>query len=89
MKNADRSELLIAFHGIGHEFQGVLVCSACWFQRVETEEGGRGIGNIEPMVDRVFQINYEEPLEQAEERFLPWLEQSIVRAIEIWRTASL
>ncbi len=89
MKNANRSELLIAFHGIGHEFQGVLACSACWFQRVETEAGEREIGGIEPLAERVFQINYKEPLEQAEERFLPWLEQSIVRAIELWRTASL
>ena len=89
MKNANRSELLIAFHGIGHEFQGVLACSACWFQRVETEAGEREIGDIEPTVDRVFQINYKEPLEQTEERFLPWLEQSIVRAIELWRTTSL
>ncbi len=89
MQNANQSELLIAFHGIGHEFQGVLACSACWFQRVETEEGEREIGNIEPMVERVFQINYKEPLEQVEKRFLPWLEQSIVRAIELWRKTSL
>lgn len=89
MKNANQSELLIAFHGIGHEFQGVLACSASWFQRVETEESEREIGDIELMTDRVFQINYKEPLEQTEERFRPWLEQSIVRAIELWQTTAL
>ncbi len=88
-KNDSQSELLIAFHGIGHEFQGVLVCSACWFQRVETEHGEREIGGIEPMADRVFQINYKETLERTEERFLPWLEECIVRAIGLWQATAL
>ena len=89
MRNADQSELLIAFHGIGHEFQGVLACSACWFQRVETGKGEREVGGIEPMTDRVFQINYKEPPEAAEERFMPWLEDCIVRAIGLWQATAL
>ena len=89
VRNADQSELLIAFHGIGHEFQGVLACSACWFQRVESEGGGREIGTIEPVTDRVFQINYREPMDRTEERFLPWLEECIVRAIDLWQATAL
>ena len=89
MKNANRSEMLVAFHGIGHEFQGLLACSACWFQRVETEDGEREIGEVKPLADRVFQINYKEPLEEAEARFLPWLEQCIVQAVDLWRTTAL
>ena len=89
MRNANQSELLVAFHGIGHEFQGVLVCSACWFQRVETEKGEREIGGIEPMTDKVFQINYKEPPEATEERFMSWLEDCIVRAIGLWQAAAL
>ena len=88
-RNDNQNELLIAFHGIGHEFQGVLVCSACWFQRVETERGEREIGGIEPMADRVFQLNYKETLERTEERFLPWLEACIVRAIGLWQATAL
>ena len=88
-RNDSQSELLISFHGIGHEFRGVLVCSACWFQRVETERGEREIGGIEPIADRVFQINYKETLERTEERFLPWLEACIVRAIGLWQTTAL
>ena len=89
MKNANRSEMLVAFHGIGHEFQGLLACSACWFQRVETEDGEREIGEVKPLADRVFQINYKEPLEEAKARFFPWLEQCIVQAVELWRTTAL
>ena len=88
-RDDSQSELLISFHGIGHEFRGVLVCSACWFQRVETERGEREIGGIEPIADRVFQINYKETLERTEERFLPWLEACIVRAIGLWQATAL
>ncbi len=89
MKNANQSELLVTFHGIGHEFQGVLACSVCWFQRVETEEGEREVDNFKLLVDRVFQINYKESLKETEERFDPWFEQSIVRAIDLWRMTAI
>lgn len=88
VKNAHRSELLISFHGIGRDFQGVIVCSACWFQKVETDEGD-DVFDIKPVSDQIFQINYKEPSKQVEERFLPWLEQSIVRAIGFWQTSAL
>ena len=78
MRNANRTELLIAFHGIGHVFQGVLVCSASWFQRVETEDGEREIGPVTPVTDSVFRINYKETLEEAAARFSDWLEDAIV-----------
>lgn len=84
--NTDRTELLIAFHGVGHEFRGVLACSATWFQRVETEDGRREPGPVTPVTDDVFQINYKESQEEAEERFLLWLENAILRSLELWRS---
>ena len=75
-------------YGIGREFRGVLACSACWFRRVETERGEREIGGVEPVTDRVFQINYKESLAQTEARFPPWLEECIVRAIERWQATA-
>ena len=89
MKNDNQAELLIAFHGIGHEFQGVLACSATWFQRVETEEGEREIGPVTPATDDVFQINYREPREDVEVRFRNWLEEAIVRGLSLWQETSL
>ena len=86
MRNANRTELLIAFHGVGHEFRGVLACSATWFQRVETENGRREPGPVTPVTDDVFQINYKESQEEAEKRFLPWLENAILRSLELWRS---
>ena len=86
IRNANQTELLIAFHGVGREFRGVLVCSATWFQRVETEEGGRETAALTPASDQVFQINYRESQQEAEERFLPWLENAILRSLELWRS---
>lgn len=87
--NTDRTELLIAFHGVGHEFRGVLACSATWFQRVETEDGRREPGPVTPVTDDVFQINYKESQEEAEERFLLWMENAILRSLELWQSNAL
>ena len=84
-----QTELLIAFHGIGHEFQGVIACSATWFQRMETDEGEREIGPVMPIVDEVFQINYKEALDDTAARFKYWLEGAIVRGLKLWQDTSL
>lgn len=81
----DRTELLVSFHGLGWEFQGVLACSAVCFQRSETDDGERQHTAGEPVSDGVFQINYKEPIEEARRRFLVWLEPGIVRAVELWQ----
>ena len=86
IRNANQTELLIAFHGVGHEFRGVLVCSATWFQRVETEEGGRETAALTPATDQVFQINYRESREEAEKRFILWLERAILHSLKLWRS---
>ena len=81
----DRTELLVSFHGLGWEFQGVLACSAVCFQRSETDGGERQLTAGEPVSDGMFQINYKEPIEEASRRFLVWLEPGIVRAVELWQ----
>ena len=89
LRNANQTELLIAFHGIGREFQGVLACSATWFQRVETADGEREIGPATPVTDDVFQINYKEAPDDAQARFSDWLEGAIVRGLRLWQETSL
>ena len=87
--NTNMTEILVAFHGIGREFQGVLACSASWFQRVETEDGEREVGPVTPLTDSVFLINYKEPIAEAEARFSDWLEDAIVRGLKLWQEAVL
>ena len=85
MRNSNQTELLISFHGVGHEFQGILGCTATWFQRVETDDGSREVGPVTVATDDVFRINYKERLDEARERFDPWLDAAIVRSLTLWR----
>ena len=89
LQNTNRTEMLIAFHGIGREFQGVLACSVSWFQRVETEDGEREVEAVTPVTDQVFLINYKEALAAASSRFSDWLEDAIVRSLKLWQETAL
>ena len=87
--NANQSQLLIAFHGIGHEFRGVLACCAVFFQRVQTDRNDRESGPAKALARAVFQINYREDPASIEDRFRVWLEECIVAGLSDWRTADL
>ena len=89
LRNTHLTEILIAFHGIGQEFQGVLACSASWFQRVDTEDGEREVGPVTPVTDSVFLINYKEHPDEAAARFSSWLEDAIVRSLKLWQETAL
>ena len=56
---------------------------------METEDGEREIGPVTPLVDEVFQINYKEPLDDAQTRFSDWLEEAILRGLKLWQETSL
>lgn len=88
IRDGSQSELLFSFHGIGHEFQGVLACSATWLQRVPTEEGAESGGDA-PLCDDVFQINYKEDMADVELRFKDWLECALERGLAMWQRTSL
>lgn len=81
-----RSEILVSFHGTGHEFRGVLAVSACFFRREETEAGEREVADLTPLTSEIFQINYRESQDAAAQRFRSWLEEILVKGLGIWRT---
>jgi fido (protein-threonine AMPylation protein) len=68
--------LAISFHGVGNMFRGILAASAF----LVTSDG-----KTTPCCDDFFQINYEEPQADAETRFDKWLEESIVRGLDLWQ----
>jgi Fic family protein len=80
-----RAEILISFHGAGHEFRGLLAASACFFRREETDEGDREITDVTPLTGDFFQLNYRETPHDAQSRFEPWLEDALVEGLELWR----
>jgi hypothetical protein len=81
-----QAELLLSVHGIGHEYRGVLACSICFFRREEVDEGERELADLITISDRFFQINYRESPAQAETRFNAWLEASLIKGLEVWRS---
>jgi Fic family protein len=86
LRTRDQAELLLSFHGIGNEYRGVLVCSGCFFRREEVDEGERELADLITTSDRFFQINYREGSAQAEPRFKDWLETSLIKGLEVWRS---
>ena len=83
-----QSAVLFSFHGIGQQFQGVLACSASWFQRVPSDEGTETAGDT-PLCDEVFQINYKEDIADIEVRFKDWLERALERGLAMWEKTTL
>lgn len=74
-----REEARIEFraHAIGSKFRG-LIGFAVVFRAMHS--GTKVVVSNEP-----FQVNYAEPYENAERRFRPWLEESLVNALTLWR----
>jgi len=63
-------------HAIGSKFRGLIGFVVCFEEALKEVE----IASKEP-----FQVNYAEPYENAERRFRPWLEESLVNALTLWR----
>ena len=79
--------ILISFHALGHEYRGLLVCSACAYHRDNTEEGERNISDIQPLTDSLFQFSYADEESNLAERFKQWLDDVIVTGLEYWNNS--
>jgi prophage maintenance system killer protein len=76
--------LLLSFHALGHEYRGLLVCTACAYHRDESEEGERNISDIQALTDSPFQFSYADKEENLVKRFKQWLEDVTVTGLEYW-----
>jgi Fic family protein len=81
-----QTELLISFHGLGYEPHGVMMCSACAYQRVYIDEAeSPSIEQIEPLADPAFAFTYEDDLESLKRSFEKWLNDAVLTGLEYWR----
>lgn len=76
--------LLFSFHALGHEYRGLLVCTACAYHRDDSEEGERNISDIQSLIDSPFQFSYADEEENLVDRFKQWLEDVIVTGLDYW-----
>jgi Fic family protein len=76
LKTEETARLVVSFHGFGRRFRGLLAVSMFFLP----EKGA-------PMVvtEDFFQLNYRESSDDAERRFLPWLDAAMVRGLALWR----
>ena len=87
LKTTVRSEILVSFHGLGHEYRGVVVASACIFERsVEKDSMGDFVilaSNGVPLTDEPFQVNYKDDQSSVVDRFSNWLDQALVAGLAV------
>jgi Fic family protein len=76
--------ILLSFHVLGHEYRGLLVCSACAYHRDNTEEGEKNMSDIQPLTDSLFQFSYADEESNLVARFRQWLENTVVTGLEYW-----
>ena len=85
MRTEGVSEIVLSFHGIGHEFRGVLGVSMCYSRRDEAGEDERRVSGVQRLGTELFQVNYREPVDAAAERFRAWVDDCLVEGLECWR----
>jgi hypothetical protein len=81
-----RVEILFAFHGIGREFNGTLVCSAMAYRKLKTEQTDE-TADLRPLSWEPFYFAYGEPLSQINDRFSRWIDRALVEGLDYWRKA--
>ena len=75
---------LLSFHVLGHEYRGLLVCTACAYHRDDSEEGEHNISDVQSLTDSPFQFSYADEEENLIGRFKQWLEDIILTGLEYW-----
>ena len=85
LRAEEQSDILVSFHGLGNEFRGVIVASVTYFRRAETAQAEPQVTDTVTACADLFQINYLETPEAAQDRFAAWLTDSLTRALEVWR----
>ena len=82
-----RSEILLSFHTVGHDFRGVVGASMCFYRRQRADGDGleQQVIELQTVCDELFQVTYKEDFDAAERRFGPWLEEALTMGLDQWR----
>lgn len=76
----DHTEILMSFHGVGYEFVGLLIATACAYRKDKEV-----IRDLQRLTDEPFQFSYADEADDLKERFGRWLEGAIVAGLDYWR----
>jgi hypothetical protein len=71
-----RSEIMIAVHGVGATYKG-LIAAVAYF----SEDPARPT----PVCEDVFRVTWLESVDEVLPRFSPWLEKCLINGLAVWR----
>ena len=77
-------EIVIAAHGYGESFRGIIAFAAFVLRREPRDDGQRGRSTPEPLSDEPFLIPATEDPQVVGDRFDPWLNEAVIRGISSW-----
>lgn len=80
-----RTELLLAFHGIGRGDTGVLGCAAMSYTRFPSAENGTEVGDVTGLTYEPFEFAETEDPTSVQKRFSTWLENAVAAGLDYWR----
>jgi Fic family protein len=80
-----RTEILLSFHGIGHEESGILGCAGMAYTKERGEDGESTIGPVSSLADEPFEYSYAEDPTEVQRRFGRWLDECVLRGVDYWR----
>ena len=76
-----RAKIVFAFHGIGHQFSGSLVCAPFLEFKDQDDENHEPRASLFPLSDEPFVFFYNETMDRAQARFEEWREKVLLVAI--------
>lgn len=81
-----RSEILLSFHSVGHDYRGVVAASMCFYRRPQSGDGaGHLVTGHQSVGQGPFQFSHKEAANSAERRFEAWLEGALLEGLDLWR----
>lgn len=85
IKTAEHFVTSVDVHQRIEAYDGTMAITATTYRLFEPTRRGLRISEIEPFSTDPFQFNYRDDPDAAEERFRPWLEDTIALALRRWR----
>ena len=84
LSHEEQASILVSFHALGKTFRGVVVASAGFFRRYETDEGEWETSEVIPLSNELFQINYLENPDNVKKRFECWINEVLTLGLATW-----
>jgi len=83
-----QTEILLSFHPIGHEPYGIMVCTACAYRRLRSddEQGATSVQDLQVLSDEPFQFTHLQPYAEIEREFKRWLKDVLIVGVQYWNS---